>query len=402
MGERVLERGGPVSETPRALEKLNIRRPTLVLDRARAVRNIERMAARASSAGVALRPHFKTHQSLGVGRWFRDVGVSAITVSSVAMAHYFAGDGWTDITVAFPVNLRELDDIAALAERVRLGVLVDSRDAAQAVARRMGTPLRVWLKIDTGYGRAGVAWDDGTRIAAVADDILGAASLEFAGILSYNGLTYRERTPEGVRRVHDEALEKLRSVRELLVSRGGVACAVSIGDTPGASLAEDFAGVDELRPGNFVFYDLTQVGTGSCAPDDIAAAVACPVVGIYPERGRVLLYGGAVHLSAESMKGEDGRVIFGQASRAWPGGAGPFAPVVSVFQEHGVLEADAQWAAGLRLGDLVCVLPVHSCMACNLYTEYVTLDGERLGTIHRGAEDPTGRSLMGREAHDGG
>jgi len=179
---------------------------------------------------------------------------------------------------------------------------------------------------------------------------------------------------------------KLRSVRELLVSRGAVACGVSIGDTPGASLGEDFGGVTELRPGNFVFCDLMQAGTGSCALDDIATVVACPVVGIYPERGRVLLYGGAVHLSAESMQGEDGRVIFGQASRAWPAGAGPFAPVVSVFQEHGVLEADEQWAAGLRLGDLVCVLPVHSCMTCNLYAEYVTLDGERLGTIHKARE----------------
>ncbi|MCK4512238.1 hypothetical protein KAW64_10895 [bacterium] len=28
-------------------------------------------------------------------------------------------------------------------------------------------------------------------------------------------------------------------------------------------------------------------------------------------------------------------------------------------------------------------MPVHSCMACNLYAEYVTLDGERLETIHK-------------------
>lgn len=375
-----------MGETPAVFEGLNIQRPTLVLDRARAVSNIERMAARASSAGVALRPHFKTHQSVGVGRWFRDVGVSTIAVSSVAMARYFAEDGWTDITVAFPVNVRELDDIAELAERVRLGVLVDSRDAARALAHRTGAPLRVWLKVDTGDGRAGVAWDDGARITAVAEDILGGSSLEFAGVLSHNGLTYAERTPEGVGRVHAAALEKLRAVRELLLSRGVQACAVSIGDTPSASLAENFAGVDELRPGNFVFYDLTQAGTGACAPDDIAVAVVCPVVGIYPERGRVLVHGGAVHLSAESMEGEDGRVVFGQASRTWPGGRRPFAPVVSLSQEHGILEPDPRWAAGLKLGDLVCVLPVHSCLTCNLYAEYVTLDGEKLGTIHSAGE----------------
>ena len=56
---------------------------------------------------------------------------------------------------------------------------------------------------------------------------------------------------------------------------------------------------------------------------------------------------------------------------------------MSLSQEHGVVEADPRWAAGLKLGDLVSVLPVHSCLTCNLYAEYVTLDGERLGTIQK-------------------
>ena len=78
--------------------------PTLLLDERRCRRNIAVMSIRAKRRGVRFRPHFKTHQSRAVGQWFRDEGVSAITVSSLAMARYFSGAGWREITVAFPFN----------------------------------------------------------------------------------------------------------------------------------------------------------------------------------------------------------------------------------------------------------------------------------------------------------
>ena len=76
-------------------------RPTLVVDENRVSENIDRMAQRARQAGVRFRPHFKTHQSREIGAMFRQAGVSQITVSSLAMAQFFADQGWQDITVAF-------------------------------------------------------------------------------------------------------------------------------------------------------------------------------------------------------------------------------------------------------------------------------------------------------------
>ena len=370
------------------LESLNIERPTLVLDKDRVLRNISRMSQRAASLGVVLRPHFKTHQSAEVGRWFRDFGVRAIAVSSVEMARYFADDGWSDITIAFPVNVRELTAIAELSERVRLGVLVDSTDAVEGVARLGGAGLRVWIKIDTGYGRAGIAWDDEAMLSCVVDAARGAGGLELAGLLTYNGLTYHEKTREGVVVAHARAMERIRAVRALLSSRDDREWAISVGDTPGVSVADELAGIEEIRPGTFVFYDLMQVSIGSCSIDDIAVAVACPVVGVYPKRGRALLYGGAVHLSLDSMEDAAGRTIFGQVSARWPGAATLDSPLVSLSQEHGVVATGAALSEELAPGGLVCVLPVHACLTCNLHLEYVTLDGDRLGTIH----DPCGIS----------
>ena len=78
-----------------------IETPTLLLDAARAQRNIARMAKKARDNRLRFRPHFKTHQSAAIGEWFRQAGVSAITVSSVAMARYFADHGWDDICLLY-------------------------------------------------------------------------------------------------------------------------------------------------------------------------------------------------------------------------------------------------------------------------------------------------------------
>ncbi len=87
-----------------------IEKPTLILDESRARRNLARMAAKARQQGVRFRPHFKTHQSVEMGGWFREEGVSSITVSSVDMAVYFAQAGWDDILIAFTANPRQVGD----------------------------------------------------------------------------------------------------------------------------------------------------------------------------------------------------------------------------------------------------------------------------------------------------
>ncbi|MHA1225086.1 MAG: alanine racemase, partial [Candidatus Heimdallarchaeaceae archaeon] len=85
-----------------------------------ALRNIERMIQKADRNRVRFRPHFKTHQSIEVGRWFRKFDVKGITVSSVKMAECFATDGWKDITIAFPVNILEIEKINKLSKKIDL------------------------------------------------------------------------------------------------------------------------------------------------------------------------------------------------------------------------------------------------------------------------------------------
>ncbi len=347
--------------------------------------NIERMAAKAAKSGVRFRPHCKTHQSAEIGEWFRDAGVTGITVSSVDMAESFARHGWRDITVAFPVNIREIEHIQALARRIALGLLVESVESVQFLRDHLPHPVTLWIKIDSGYHRTGLRPDDMKTIVQVAKAIHDVPHFSFAGLLTHSGQTYHARSQDDIRRTYQEAVSGVKRVQQQLQTEGFARVPVSIGDTPSCSVIEDFSGVDEIRPGNFVFYDVMQWNTGACSEDDLAVAVACPVVAKHAERQEVVIYGGAVHLSKEfiAISDEHGTRTPIYGCVAWPetGGWGPVLNGVYVSrlsQEHGVIQATEQFFEKARIGDLVVVLPVHSCLTVNLLRPYHLLNGTTL------------------------
>jgi len=282
-----------------SLDRRAIVQPTLLVDRDRVMRNIERMAAKAHRSGIRLRPHFKTHQSAQIGEWFRPFGVDAITVSSVDMAEYFAEHGWTDITLAFPLNWRQIERINRLAKTITLHLLVDCVESARFLATRLKEQASIWIDIDTGYERTGIWWEDQRGIEQIAEELKNASIIALAGLLTHAGHTYHVKTPGEIVRIHDETADRMNRVRDALSAACGSAIAVSVGDTPGCSVVDDLGDVDEIRPGNFVLYDVKQWLLGACTPNDIAIAVACPIVAKYEQRKEIVIYGGAVHLSKD-------------------------------------------------------------------------------------------------------
>lgn len=361
--------------------------PTLILDEPRCKRNIARMADKAKLSGARFRPHFKTHQSQMVGRWFREAGVTAITTSSLRMAEYFADDGWDDITVAFPVNVREIKRINALASRIRLGLLVESVESAAFLAAHVTPPVDIWLEADTGYGRTGIRWDQPTLAVEIAKTLATSPLLTLRGLLSHAGNSYAARSQETLEATHAETVSRLTSLRDALTNAGFSGLEISSGDTPTCSAVKDLSGVDEIRPGNFVYYDMMQVMIGACTLDDLVVAVACPVVSIQPEKGRIIIYGGVVHLSRDTYIDAQGRTSHG-AVVLWTGNG--WLPVVesayvaSLSQEHGIIHADAEVIGRVKVGDLVFVLPAHSCTTADLLKGGVTLDGEPFSMLTLG------------------
>lgn len=367
--------------------------PTVLVDPGRVKNNVQAMFARARAAGVAFRPHFKTHQSIEVGAWMRAWGVEQITVSSVSMAEGFAAAGWKDITIALPAYPAMLARVATLVERgAQIGLLVDHPEAAAALVRhaglrsaceQAGRPLAVWIKIDAGYGRAGVRWNDESRLR----EVLAALEVDWVapvGLLAHSGHTYSQRGRAQIAAIHEESLARLLPLQRRYHKEFAQGhCALSIGDTPSCSLLDDFGPVDEIRPGNFVFYDLSQLEIGACQADQIAACVLCPVIGKDEQRGRLILHGGAVHLSKDRFDGPAGPCFGWIAPRAYDGSwqlPDSNLRLSSLSQEHGIVDLEASALRNYRIGDFVQVFPVHSCLACDLHSSYRSTNGQ---TLHR-------------------
>ncbi len=354
-------------------------KPTLLVDESKARQNIAKMAARARGSNVIFRPHFKTHQSAEIGSWFKDEGVDKITVSSLTMAAFFAAHGWKDITVALPFNVREEKLAGELSESINLNLLVTSGINSAIAERVLKGDSGYFIEIDTGYGRSGISWNNHRDI----DEILEKGARlkwedDFKGFLTHAGNTYQARGEEGIKEVFDESNRRILTLKERYHTHAPV---ISVGDTPGCSVTDTFEGIDEIRPGNFVFYDLTQVEIGSCRKEDIAVALACPVISKRNINGDMVIYGGGVHLSKESLKTSSDKLTYGHVTmfteRGWE--TGGTASVRSLSQEHGVISDPDNYLASLSEGDIVAVLPVHSCMTADAMRSYLTLEGRTLG-----------------------
>jgi D-serine deaminase-like pyridoxal phosphate-dependent protein len=354
---------------------MHIEAPTLLLNETIARRNIEDMAQKARQNNVRFRPHFKTHQSAAVGAWFRDYGVTAITCSSINMARYFADNGWEDITIAFPVNWRQIAVINDLAARINLNLLVESVETVNFLRDNLTASANLWLKIDVGLHRTGIAWDDVPHLRQVAQTIL-ADDLSLRGLLTHSGHSYK--APD-VQAVFDETLVRLQSARESLRDLFPN-LELSLGDTPSCSMVDDFSAVDEIRPGNFALYDMMQVNIGSCSTADIAVGVACPVVAKHPERGTVIVHGGAVQLASDFIEVDGARYYGAVAFLTNEGWSEPLPGcfVQSISQEHGVIKVTDAVMNQIQVGGVLVVLPVHSCHTVAANAAYHMVSGETL------------------------
>ncbi len=366
------------------MDKL-ISRPTLLLDKSVCLRNIERMAQTASQNKLKFRPHFKTHQSAVIGDWFRLYGVEAITVSSVKMAEYFALHGWDDITVAFPVNVLEIDNINRLANFIKLNLLVENKDALVILSKEIKYKVGIFIKIDTGYNRTGIAPGKISTIDSIVKLLEENPLLNFKGFLSHTGHTYKANSPYEIHSSHFDALLKMKSLKQKYQKKHPNLI-VSMGDTPSCSVCDNFNGVDELRPGNFVFYDLMQYKLGTCDIEDIAIKLACPVVAKHASRNEVVIYGGAIHLAKESITNIDGKQMFGRIVISRDGEKvllDELSYVSSLSQEHGILKVLRKDLKYFNVGDIVEIIPVHSCLTANLIGNYLTNEGEVIKMIER-------------------
>lgn len=359
-----------------------IETPTLLLDEARMMRNIERMRAQMQRFGVVLRPHVKTNKCLEVSRRLMTSPKGPITVSTLLEAEQFAAAGVTDILYAVCIAPNKLDHVLRLqAQGVRLSIILDSQEAAQAVvdkAKASGQSFEVLIEIDCDGHRSGVK----PEAAELLDigRVLQAVGLPPKGVMTHAGESYNCTSVQALRAMAEQ--ERAAVVRAASRLReAGMACpVVSVGSTPTALFAQQLDGVTEVRAGVYVFFDLVMAGIGVCEVEDIAISVLATVIGHQPEKGWTILDAGWMAMSRDR----------GTQKQALDQGYGLVCDLqgrplddfilVGANQEHGIMASRSGRTSGLRhlpVGSQVRILPNHACPTAAAYDHYKVLDGQQ-------------------------
>jgi D-serine deaminase-like pyridoxal phosphate-dependent protein len=343
--------------------------PALLLDLARFDRNIERLRARLDRLGVPLRPHMKTAKSVDV---LKRVDARAITVSTLKEAEQFAAAGVRDILYAVGLAPAKIGRVRRLrAAGVDLKVLVDSLEAAQALAASEGPPVPALIEIDTDGHRAGVAPAEAERLVAIGRALTGGAAL--AGVMTHAGGSYgaiggaaHKEAAEQERAGAVTAAETLRAAR--------LPCPiVSIGSTPTAHAATRLDGVTEVRAGVYMFGDLVQAGLGVICVDDIGLSVLASVIGHQRDRGWIIVDAGWMALSRDrATAGQEVDQGYGLVCDEQ---GRPFGDliVVDANQEHGIVAVRPGGSGplpDLPVGARVRILPNHACATAAQHEAY--------------------------------
>lgn len=351
--------------------------PSLLLDIDRVKQNAFRIAEKATAFGSRLRPHIKTHKCIEVAKIQTAGHNGAITVSTLAEARDFAANGFTDITYAVPIEPGKFDGaIELLRSGVKLNLLTDSLEAAQLldeVSGRAGVRFDVFVKIDCGTHRVGVEPHTAEAVE-IPRQLSDAKNLNFAGILTHAGHSYDVKTVEEIRTIasheRDVMVEHAAKLRDMNIE----VPTVSIGSTPTISHIGHLDGIDEVRPGNYIFFDNYQATLGSCSFDDTALTVLAAVVHRDASRRKIVIDAGGIAMSKDRGPVHlDPECGYGRVLDL--DGQSVDLKLDSLSQEHGVMHAADDAAFNrFKIGDRVRILANHSCMTAAQHTHYNVLE----------------------------
>ena len=355
------------AEVGAALDEVDT--PALVIELDAFERNLKRLADAVAGRGVRVRAHAKTHKCPEIARRQIAAGAVGVCCQKVSEAEVMVDGGVADVLVSNEVvGARKLERLAVLARRARIGVCVDDAANVRALsdaAQRAGATLEVYVEVDVGARRCGVA--PGEPALALAREIAARPGLRFAGLQAYHGAAQHLRTMAERRAAIARAASAANQTRRLIESEG-IACPSVTGAGSGSFMFEIESGAyDEIQPGSYVFMDADYAKNEWAAPlprFEHALFVLATVMS-RPAPDRAVLDAGLKALSVDSglpLVWERPGLRYARAS-----------------DEHGVLEIAA--GAPPALGDKLLLVPGHCDPTANLYDWYVCVRDGRVEAL---------------------
>lgn len=346
--------------------------PSVIVDLEVMERNLSRMADYCRGKNLRLRPHTKSHKIPALAKRQLAHAAHGITVAKIGEADVMLAAGITDILIAYPiVGATKAERLAALATRADVTVALDSAEAALAIsteAHKQNARVGVLVELDVGFHRCGVTNED--EVLSLARKVADLPGLEFKGLMFFPGhlqVLEKERAElrAGVNDFLERSLEKLNAAHL-------PATIVSGGSTPTAREGHLFSGVNEIRPGMYIFNDRNMMGIGIASLEDCALSVVTTVVSTSVS-GRAIIDAGSKTLSSDRHHAGDGRG-FGMVK------TDPHAELEQLSEEHGHLNIKRS-SHQYRVGERLEIIPNHVCSTVNMHNQIYGVIGERVETV---------------------
>lgn len=330
--------------------------PSILIDMDIVERNIAATQQLCDDLGMHNRPHIKTHKIPALAQKQLAAGAIGIACQKVSEAEIFADAGITDIQITYNiVGDRKLRRLAELAKRVKITVTADSLPVIEGLAqaaKNAETTIHVLVEVVSVNKRTGVPFE---QMLTLIQRVLEHDNLYFAGVMFYPTL------PD-IRPQIQEALT--------LLEAENIAVETVSGGSSGLVLnAKAVPELTEIRMGTYIFWDWRSVTQGWATFDDCAMKIRATVVSAH-DPSRVILDSGSKTLNAETLDGRYGYIV-----------EHPEAKIYKLNEEHGYVDF-SETGTMPQVGDILHIIPVHTCVVTNLHNRLYAHRGEAIETIY--------------------
>lgn len=329
--------------------------PSVLIDLDLMENNIAVMQRRCDELGIQFRPHIKTHKIPDIARRQLEAGAAGIACQKVSEAEVFAAAGIRDIQIPYNIlGRRKTRRLASLAKEADVTVTVDSKpvvDGIAEAAQELGATINMMVELVSLGERTGTTPEDALRLA---QHIQATDNLRFAGVMIYPS---------------NEAIRpRLLETLDLLADAGIAVEMVSGGGSGAIRDAHLLPELTELRVGTCIFWDWNSVAADYASFDQCAMRIRATVVSAN-EPNRVILDSGSKAIHSETIDGQFGYIV-----------EYPLARLHKVNEEHGYVDCSA-CSSMPSVGEIVHIIPVHTCVVTNLHNQLYGLRGEAVEVI---------------------
>ncbi len=344
--------------------------PYVALDLQQLEKNVRGMTSKLIQQGIEHWPHIKTHKSVELAKFEIECGASGITCATLHEVTVMAKGGINNILLAYPmIGEEKCHQFVQLAKEINLRTIVDSLQGAEQLAKAASQEniiIDIYIAVDYGAHREGIQVSDLEQFALAIQKLVG---LNIIGVFTYAGTIYQYRTEPEIRKAAKAEADLLILCIKKLNAIGIDAQRTSGGSTLSSFYANELNGITESRAGNFIFGDMNAIYGGIYTPKDCALTIRTSVVSI-PVAGYATIDAGTKTLTSD-QSAESG---FGYIVE------NPNIKLVKLNEEHGYLRYDPE-KIKLNIGDILNIIPNHSCVIPNLTNKIYALNNNEFDRI---------------------